>query len=584
MFGRTPSTYGQDQDSSDRETLRAREAARLEAQRQADIAHVIEAGKQGEGEGRPEKDKAPDADAHGDHADATDEHETIGETDRLGESGVRAQGGSGIETSDEAPGGPIVDAADEVVELPRIDYPHEADNADRAKAATSAPPRSGRLVTLQARFDEALESPPWRTTRTLAAVALVLFCTLMPVLDQILSRPQVWAVYVSGVIVGALCLLGLRAAGSAPALAFAAFWVVWALGIPLWHRDSTRVWSMDQGVMGLLACACVSFALVALARGRRFGVALTRGVWIAVAVVFVPFGMVEVITGWHFAPGGSYEPPGFSPSGLFNNPNNFAVVLLVCLGVLLLRLCERMGEWQRVGLTLLAVGAGLLIVATLSRLVVLAAIAVAALAAHLAWRRAHGPSPGWTRGTRLAAGAAVLFAASFVLPGMSRLNPLIGLIAPDPDATARSDELRVALMDAGLRMWSTQPWAGIGAGRFETLLEQDPGSVGRVTALHNTFVELLTEYGLVLAGPLAVTLVWLVILLARRVPTQTHGAPSGVDAEGARYLLGVYLLAFGVGGVLVSSALPWTMWWLVLASAVTTAWWLGGQRLRERSG
>lgn len=257
-------------------------------------------------------------------------------------------------------------------------------------------------------------------------------------------------------------------------------------------------------------------------------------------------------------------------------------MLLVCLGVLLLRLCERIGQWTRVGLTLLAFGCVVLIGFTLSRMALLGVVLVAGGAAQLAWRRAHGPDGGTPRWRILRPVTFTLLGltvAALVLPGASRVNPLLRLLAPDPEATARADELRLALVEAGLRMWSTQPWIGVGGGRFETLLAQQAGGAGRMTPMHNSFVELLTEYGAVLAGVLVLTLTWLVVRLLRGGGGEpTHGAPAGLDRPGARYLLGVYLLGFGVAGVLVSSALPWTMWWLTIASATTTAWWLGVER------
>lgn len=449
------------------------------------------------------------------------------------------------------------------------------------------PVRRTRSARLLAELDTALESAPWRLVRAALLIGLVLFLAFMPVLDRSLDRSQVWGVYVASVLIGGLCLLGVRAAGGGPALTLAVFWGMWTVGIPLWHRDGTRSWAADQAVIGMLACACITFAAVGLTRGKRSGVELMRWLWIAIAAVFVPFGLFEAITGRHFSPGGPYAPPAFSPSGLFDNPNNFACVLLVCLGVLLFRLCERMGEWQRMALTMLALGAGVLIVLTLSRPAVLGMALLLVATARLAWRRAQGtpaaaPSvserPRVRRLTRLAGYvAAPLVIAAFVVPGVSRINPLVMLLAPDREAIARSDELRLALVEAGLRMWTTQPWIGVGGGRFATLLEQDPGRATRLTPMHNSFVQLLTEYGIALTVPLLVLLVWLIVRVVRARPEpETHGAPTGLDTLGARYLIGLYLGVFALAGLLVSSALAWTMWWLMLAAAVTTAWWLGG--------
>lgn len=436
-----------------------------------------------------------------------------------------------------------------------------------------------RLRILWTTFDVALESSPWRVTRTALYLLLGLFLNAMPALDRVLTAPQVWAVYLTGAIIGTITLLGVNRRGSGPALMLAAFFCVWAAGIPLWHRISTREWYANSGVLNILACALITVTAVALGRGTRSGVELARRFWVVLAAVYVPFGMFEALSGRHYSPYSAYAPPAFSPSGMFGNPNNFACVLAVCTGVVLLRLCERLPRWQRAALTALALGCIALIALTLSRLSLFATLLALLAAGHLAWRRVRPSRRPPRPQIRSRSRAAGLVAASVVVLALSTVNPLIRLIAPDPLETEQSDELRRALAQAGLRMWRTDPWIGIGAGRFEAILRRDTGEIGRVIPMHNTFLELITEYGVILATPLAMLVVWLVVrmLLERGTAHETDGLPAGIDALGARYYVGVYLGGFALGGVLASSALPWTMWWLMLGSAVTTAWWLGSK-------
>ncbi|GMA38624.1 hypothetical protein GCM10025883_06690 [Mobilicoccus caccae] len=98
--------------------------------------------------------------------------------------------------------------------------------------------------------------------------------------------------------------------------------------------------------------------------------------------------------------------------------------------------------------------------------------------------------------------------------------------------------------------------------------------------LHHTFVEILTEYGLLVFVPFVVVLVmiaWRAVRIPRRA--STLGRPTSLDDAGARYLTFVFFVGFVMAGVVTSSALRWTPWWLMLASLVVLAWHL---RLRTR--
>lgn len=74
-----------------------------------------------------------------------------------------------------------------------------------------------------------------------------------------------------------------------------------------------------------------------------------------------------------------------------------------------------------------------------------------------------------------------------------------------------------------------------------------------------------------------VLLMWRIIAAPARGPAAC-GRPRTIDRVGARYALLVFLLAFVQAGVVVSSSVPWSVWWMLLASATATAWWIGAGR------
>ncbi len=93
--------------------------------------------------------------------------------------------------------------------------------------------------------------------------------------------------------------------------------------------------------------------------------------------------------------------------------------------------------------------------------------------------------------------------------------------------------------------------------------------------MHNGFLEILTEYGLVVAWPIALWILALgYCLLALAGPGRAIviGRPRGLDRAGTRYALGVWLAAFGVAGLVTSSPLTWQLWYLMAAGATVAAW------------
>lgn len=437
--------------------------------------------------------------------------------------------------------------------------------------------------------------------RMLAVSGIVLVTALFVAVYDLLGSTAPWVIYGAAALAGVLCLPGARAYRSPLVWALFLVWVMFAV----FARQSMQ-WQptfkvVINDVRGFAAAALITMGVVLMCRGGRHGVATLRTLWLVVFALSAPMGLWEALTGTHpLRPDSSpWTGSPRAPSSYFVNPNNYGIVLVVTIGIALLWLTERTRRWVRALLVLTVVIASGLLWMTESRSCLAGALLAAAWAALLAAQR-HGHLARLARWHRrhpriVGVGSLMLVAgaiASFIVPFLARYNPVVSMLFPgDPD-TVRSDSARLALIRHGIDFWQSSPWTGIGAARYEWMLAGiDHPGVPRVIPAHNGFVELLAEHGLALAAPLALLLgmlVWRVVRpLPRRVDrieesdpaarggaTVMRGAPNRLDERGGRYLLAVFLLGFGLGGTVVSSPLTWFPWWLFLACATATGWWL----------
>lgn len=465
------------------------------------------------------------------------------------------------------------------------------------------------------RVASALDSRVGSWLRLSVLAFTVLITALFVAVYELLGPNTPWAIYVGAALAGLLCVPGARPYRNPPVLALLGLWVSFAASAQhsaQWHPT----WKIViNDTRGFAAAALISTGVVLLSRGRRNAVNVLRGAWLAVFALSLPMGMREVITGEHpLRPASSpWTGPPHSPSSYFINPNNYAVILVVVIGVALLWLTERTSRWVRALLVLSVATAAFLLWHTHSRAgiagAVLTAIMASVLAAgrtgHLArWGRWHRRHPFIVGAASLGAFVAAL--VPFIVPSVAARNPLFSVLLPGDADTIRSDSARVALIRHGIDFWLSRPWTGIGAARYEwALAAVEHPAVPRVLPAHNGFIELLAERGLVMGAPLALLLMllaWRVVRprcrAARPTPAQaqptqlqprrsqagfagTYGKPLHLDGWGGRCLLAVYLLGFVLGGVVISSPLMWFPWWLLLASATATSWWL--DNLRQRS-
>ncbi|MBW3084636.1 hypothetical protein KEM60_00825 [Austwickia sp. TVS 96-490-7B] len=425
--------------------------------------------------------------------------------------------------------------------------------------------------------------------------AIVALCLLLTWVSQIslrlkgAARIPIYLIAAAVLSVAVIAVFRSRWWRSRPVQCWLAWWVAWAgvtalawTSIPEQARPSA-----SAEVTMMAACAALSGASILLGRGSRRGVLGYRWAWAAVLMTTAPVAIREVVANehiivtkwvvWYFH--------AHVPAGPFANPNNYGCVLVAVTGVLLAWSLDQRRRSMVALLLVGAAGATWLTWRTESR-GAFAAIAVQVLitavgaAARWGWWRAVARSPR-ARRTAIAAGAAfsALAVAMFAVPALAAHNPL--LRSPKAQATVQSDGLRWSLVEAGLRYWREHPLWGTGPGTFEYELgrERPAGVPDPTINAHNAFVEILSQYGLVVAVPLAVllaVLLWRVVRPQRRLSgevlrrAERHAQDSQLIAY--RVEIAVLCVAFVITAIVVSTALALPMWFLMLAHMVTTAW------------
>lgn len=350
------------------------------------------------------------------------------------------------------------------------------------------------------------------------------------------------------------------------------FWAVFAAWAPVAYGRAPDATTAREELLALALGAGLSLSLVAVSRGRPDGLAALRWGWVAALALTGTLGAIEFVTGRHLGVWVT-RPWPFGDgvvASTFRNPNDFGAALVAMLGAVLATRARADSRALRAALTALAAGSFVLVMLTQSRgCVAGAALLLVLEGVRLARAAADGhrlrdlAREHYRVVTALLTAFLVVALASFAVPPLAARNPLAQILAAaQRPETAEADTLRVGLIAAALRYLRDSGYAGTGAGSYEVIMWNDPASgVAKQTNLHNAFVELLSQYGVLVSVPLLLLLVVCVGRLLRP-------APDSVDRNEAA----AHLLAFALLGVTASSALTMPMWWLMLASGVAVAW------------
>jgi O-antigen ligase len=335
--------------------------------------------------------------------------------------------------------------------------------------------------------------------RGLRGLALLVVVTAL--LGPAVALPQLRQVFAFRVLVAALivgcltwALLARPRLRIAPMrfIGWLAAWLGW-LGIAL-------LWAPDKAA-GFRYLALVALMVVVLAATAYWGTTRDRlrTLLFALGLVYALMVLVAAIeTTLGFHPPGSAAGEGTTTgvaTAFFDNSNNFATYLAICLPFLLvgLFLTRRPGLKALAALGL-ALGAWALI-HTGSRAALVAISLETILAIAVLFAR------GWVRQRTTVVFVGILLLAALALlafntsqSGLLKRFELVGLGQEVAEGSG-SGGSRVELLRTGWQVALDYDLAGVGPGNAENLISQQPNRTVQLANLHNWWMEILVDGG-----------------------------------------------------------------------------------------
>lgn len=347
-------------------------------------------------------------------------------------------------------------------------------------------------------------------------------------------------------------------------------WISVGLASTFFVRDFDAA---ARELLALLLGLAFALTLICLPHKQDAVRALEAG-WIIALLVTSAVGVRELLTGQHLP---NYllrlDPLVVKQShlvaSLFGNPNAFAAFLVSIYPFLARRLVLAQGKrrfWV-VGAMLLDVA---MILPTGSRICVVAVVILTVISIALGGRRFR----------RSVLSVVIAAAAALVIVGIGAVQTLllrlidrpsysgglIGMIASASDQSSSSG-IRLNLIKDGFWMLQDTYGLGVGAGNFEPTMASGtvPYPTSGTIDPHNAWMEVLAQYGIVVALILAIWLVW-----CFRVGVLALRPVSVVPNDGLMRSFGMFLIMSVVGlalsGTANSSFLDAAPNWVLLGS------------------
>jgi teichuronic acid biosynthesis protein TuaE len=323
----------------------------------------------------------------------------------------------------------------------------------------------------------------------------------------------------------------------------------------LWAPDRSLSYSKINNIFLALLIAYILYAARAF-EAQRFR-ALVQG-WLIAVVTTVMFAAAELVAGRNFFGNARFEDRetyGSIVMSTFHNPNNFSVFLALVMPLLLLGLLQSK-DWKKLPLGALWLTSFALLVLSASRI----ALALAALQLMAVVFLLRGKTV--FKLTAIAIGTGIVTAA-FVL-GTNVAGKIASLVGGG-DVSGLS---RVTLVLNGLWMFRESNGLGVGAGNFPYYMDNmnPPYSFRELNQPHNLWIEILSEYGIIVFG--AFLLFYLYLL--RLAWTLTRRAKRHYDRSLnlQSVTLFVLLISYPFAVISPSHYVTDPINWLFLATAV----------------
>jgi len=336
---------------------------------------------------------------------------------------------------------------------------------------------------------------------------------------------------------------------------------VWTAASALWAVDrSTALGAASRMAAGILLMVIVYTVASDRGASRVLGLAYALG-----AVLSIAYGVI-------LRPGPPIPGAVFDPTRLYGGmgePNDLAAVLLPAVAITVFAIPRVRTLLQRVAMTVLACAllAGVALAQSRGAFVAAAVMLVAGIASAGRYRMRLAAAAGAV--VVLSVGYVVLFAPQAV---HRRLN---SLLRADVYGGVADGSGRRELWEQAIALFPAHPLTGVGAHNYRSV-------TGEALVVHNTYLEILVELGLVGLVLFSIVLGGVVVRAGRRIRRSPDGWTATLPARGAVVGLVGLLTAF----VFISGEFTHQLWWLLgyalaCAAPVTER---GPDRHRERTG
>ena len=271
-------------------------------------------------------------------------------------------------------------------------------------------------------------------------------------------------------------------------------WVVWAGLSIFWAPDFASA-LRDFAAVGF--GFAVALALLNLRANTEAGIEALRRGWVLAFLAAAGIAIWELTTGQHL-PGAYVESaPDYALRGIvistFGNPNDFGAFIVIAFPFLLLSYRQSESVTLKTAYIALMMLGGVFVLLTSSRAALLGLLAQ--MLVFLYYRPIR---------VKVAATLIVLTAGYvFLMSGAFEyeLRILAELESLTSSRSGSSVGKRIGLMLNGLWMAAQTGGLGTGAGSFEEVIRSGavPFSTGGITDPHNFYIEVLAEYGVLIA-------------------------------------------------------------------------------------
>jgi len=349
-------------------------------------------------------------------------------------------------------------------------------------------------------------------------------------------------------------------------LRLSAFWFMWGVLSLLWAPNLAHGIQEIAGIsLGFFTVAI----LLSLSSFTPHALNALRLGWLSAFVLTLPIAIYELTTGDHLASSyGEIIVGGFNPlvktyaSANFGNPNTYSAFILLCVPFLFWSYDKTDKLLLKFALLFIISIAFVIMIANTTRLGLISL--VLQFVAWLVFRFMLDKKSGSILAIFLLYVGISFFVWTQIESSHSRIDSFRNLIKDE------SVIGRTALLFNGLIFLERTMGIGVGAGGFEQSMIDENGlfNAGGIVNPHNLWIEVSSQYGVVVAILFIAWLLYCFTLLSKAIIRMLKSKNS--KYEYSSYIV-ILMIGFPLGFMINSSYLNFTMFWVAIGTVAVAS-------------